>query len=190
MAAAHLLLLSVLFLGVYGQQVEMPTDILDVLERISDIGRRNWENIVCGKASLRFFPILRNFCHVRYRTFSSQEKRAFDELIEIATKTVYQDMDENEMEEKIKQVLRGEGHTFCERYYGFEEFCPIEPITSAPAVTTPNKELFDRVMRYCQLLEQQYGLLQHAYRRHSKKLFEKVKEVCKLVENLNPNALP
>ncbi|WKY02004.1 hypothetical protein Q1695_015759 [Nippostrongylus brasiliensis] len=156
MAAAHLLLLSVLFLGVYGQQVEMPTDILDVLERISDIGRRNWENI----------------------------------LIEIATKTVYQDMDENEMEEKIKQVLRGEGHTFCERYYGFEEFCPIEPITSAPAVTTPNKELFDRVMRYCQLLEQQYGLLQHAYRRHSKKLFEKVKEVCKLVENLNPNALP
>ncbi|WKY02007.1 hypothetical protein Q1695_015761 [Nippostrongylus brasiliensis] len=63
------------------------------------------------------------------------------------------DADEVELEKEIKQVLRGEEHTFCERFYGFEDFCPIEPITSAPAVTVPNKELVDELMTICHYLE-------------------------------------
>ncbi|WKY02006.1 hypothetical protein Q1695_015760 [Nippostrongylus brasiliensis] len=209
MAAAHLLLLSILFLGVHGKNISPdptrkpitpagPTDILDVLERISDIKRESWNKIVragdpgvrvCDEDSINFFSVLPAFCYNCYKAFSSQERHAFDKLVEIATHAISPDADEEEVEKEIKQVFRGEGHTFCERVDGLEEFCSIEPATPPPAITMP-KELIDQLTRTCQLLKPRYHPRPYTYNRHTNQLSENVMELCKLAQYSMPNTLP
>uniref|UniRef100_A0A0N4XPN1 Bromo domain-containing protein n=1 Tax=Nippostrongylus brasiliensis TaxID=27835 RepID=A0A0N4XPN1_NIPBR len=111
-------------------------------------------------------------------------------LIEIAKEVSGRKINKSEAYERVKEVLRGEGRSFCERPLGIpQEYCPIEPITSTPAVTMPNKQLITQVMTFCQLLQPRYGLRRFGYDRHITQLFENAMELCKLVQNVNPNSL-